>query len=281
MTRPTTGQLQPLKDTEPDNPKPSAALPRVASLTNERQEKKCKGRHRTAAGPRVRGSAGGIGVSASAPRTARNQTEPMQRITTASRSLPPCRAVVAGPALRDTDTRDAPPVRHGFSFSHSARGHRHRLAALASRIWPGGGEGESVRIATWPPLSHACRRVLAVPSSSVAAHRLGSRPAHPGARPSVRCPPCGATRGAADIGEGGLFGHRRRRTRAHGSRVRRRSRVAPQLTRARCWLVASCSAPVGSARLSARSRLLRGGRSHRLATPGYMIPLRNCDGSLD
>lgn len=104
----------------------------VASLTNERQEKKCKGRHRTAAGPRVRGSAGGIGVSASAPRTARNQTEPMQRITTASRSLPPCRAVVAGPALRDTDTRDAPPVRHGFSFSHSARGHR--LAALASRI---------------------------------------------------------------------------------------------------------------------------------------------------
>lgn len=132
VTRPTTGQLQPLKDTEPDNPKPSAALPRVASLTNERQEKKCKGRHRTAAGPRVRGSAGGIGVSASAPRTARNQTEPMQRITTASRSLPPCRAVVAGPALRDTDTRDAPPVRHGFSFSHSARGHR--LAALASRI---------------------------------------------------------------------------------------------------------------------------------------------------
>jgi hypothetical protein len=75
VTRPTTGQLQPLKDTEPDNPKPSAALPRVASLTNERQEKKCKGRHRTAAGPRVRGSAGGIGVSASAHPGGPNRTK--------------------------------------------------------------------------------------------------------------------------------------------------------------------------------------------------------------
>lgn len=47
----------------------------VASLTNERQEKKCKGRHRTAAGPRVRGSAGGIGVSASAHPGGPNRTK--------------------------------------------------------------------------------------------------------------------------------------------------------------------------------------------------------------
>ena len=161
VTRAATGQLQPLKDTEPshvtepDNPKPSAA----PSHVDERGGREIEGPARRRQAARARAA------SASRP-AAPNRTK---RITTASRSPPPCRAVGRRAPRDATRTHGTPPVGpspsvpHGFSLSHSARG-RTQCSVLPVS---GRGGAQAVRV--------ACRRPRRPPRGRRSPAHVGGR----------------------------------------------------------------------------------------------------------
>lgn len=228
---------------------PNRPPPRPTS-TNEEQEKS-KGRHgggRQRRAPPARG-AGGIGIPArgTEPNQADNNgvaVAPALSGRGAGRRAPRYATRThgtPGPARRPVTVRS--PRLLFLSRSH---------AVLLSVSGRGGAQAIRVacrRPATWPPLSRACRRAQAVPSfvGRRAARTVSARGRRIPmlVRPSVvRCPPGGATRGAADTGEGGPFDR------------------PPSAAQA--------------SRLGIVSRVHR--RSRRL---GHMIALLNCDGSLD